>query len=530
LDNTVNTESGIAKNPFPNYKFLFAMMRVADSKYKDDAAHAEWDIINILKPAGFSQISTLYEKEGDSPSQYSCTDPLNEENFNKYLCGTDILITHGHGGTTREVWHDDNHNEIVDDGEVNKVRVFILKDLLNTQSNILLWIDNGCENIKSATSEQHYNSLDWPKWYEGRTVWHWNEDNWVSADDALRAGIISVAVGSTAISSYGIDASVLALLISYHRTIGEWLDFSAKEKYATVDSDSYLLKNWKEYYLRFNILGDPSFSLFDDSLTICADMTPPTIQITSPSDNSISNNPEITISGTVSDAGSGIKRVEINSNSATCTNNFFSVPVKLKEGENIITVKVVDKADNETTTTLNIVCDTAVPQILIGSPDENRIVNAETISVSGSVLDENIDTVTVNGKIVEVDTSNKFFTVIKLQEGKNLITIITIDKAGNKSTKIITITYQKQTVITLQPDNAYMTVNGVSQEIDPGRGTKPVIIPEWSRTVVPIRAIVEALGGTIGWDGTERKVTINFKGTVIELWIDMSTGITIQGQ
>ena len=75
-------------------------------------------------------------------------------------------------------------------------------------------------------------------------------------------------------------------------------------------------------------------------------------------------------------------------------------------------------------------------------------------------------------------------------------------------------------VITLQPDNPYMTVNEVSQEIDPGRGTKPVIIPKWSRTVVPIRAIVEALGGTIVWNGAERKVTINFNGTVIELWID----------
>ena len=75
-------------------------------------------------------------------------------------------------------------------------------------------------------------------------------------------------------------------------------------------------------------------------------------------------------------------------------------------------------------------------------------------------------------------------------------------------------------VIILQPGNPYMTVNGIMQEIDPGRGTKPVIIPKWGRTVVPIRAIVEALGGTIGWDGTERKVTINFEGTTIELWID----------
>ncbi len=75
-------------------------------------------------------------------------------------------------------------------------------------------------------------------------------------------------------------------------------------------------------------------------------------------------------------------------------------------------------------------------------------------------------------------------------------------------------------IIILNPDNPYMTVNGIKQEIDPGRGTTPVIIKEWGRTVVPIRAIVEALGGTIDWDGNTRKVTINFKDTTIELWID----------
>jgi len=39
----------------------------------------------------------------------------------------------------------------------------------------------------------------------------------------------------------------------------------------------------------------------------------------------------------------------------------------------------------------------------------------------------------------------------------------------------------------------------------------------------PIRAIIEALGGTIGWDGTERKVTIILKDTTIELWIGKNT-------
>jgi len=79
---------------------------------------------------------------------------------------------------------------------------------------------------------------------------------------------------------------------------------------------------------------------------------------------------------------------------------------------------------------------------------------------------------------------------------------------------------KKSTIITFQIGNPNIIVNGISQEIDPGRGTKPVIIPQWSRTVVPIRAIVEALGGIISWDGIARKVIINLKETVIELWID----------
>jgi len=76
------------------------------------------------------------------------------------------------------------------------------------------------------------------------------------------------------------------------------------------------------------------------------------------------------------------------------------------------------------------------------------------------------------------------------------------------------------TTIILYVGNPMMYINGVEQEIDPGRGTTPVIIPKWGRTIVPIRAIVESLGGTISWDNNERKVTINFKDVLIELQID----------
>ncbi len=71
-------------------------------------------------------------------------------------------------------------------------------------------------------------------------------------------------------------------------------------------------------------------------------------------------------------------------------------------------------------------------------------------------------------------------------------------------------------VIKLWVGNPNMSVNGVMQPID-AQGTKPVIVE--SRTFVPIRAIIEALGGTVEWEATTKKVSIFFGNNVLELWI-----------
>lgn len=84
------------------------------------------------------------------------------------------------------------------------------------------------------------------------------------------------------------------------------------------------------------------------------------------------------------------------------------------------------------------------------------------------------------------------------------------------SNHTISATFEKQvtqTTIILQIGNSNFTVNGVSNTLD-----SPPIIKN-SRTLLPIRAVVEALGGTVGWDATERKVTVSLGSTTIELWI-----------
>ena len=61
----------------------------------------------------------------------------------------------------------------------------------------------------------------------------------------------------------------------------------------------------------------------------------------------------------------------------------------------------------------------------------------------------------------------------------------------------------------------YMYVNFEKQEIDPGRGTTAVIVQE--RTLIPIRAVMEAIGGVVTWNEAEKKVTINVDGILVEL-------------
>jgi hypothetical protein len=77
LSNTVNLQKTELKK-----KALLAMMKMESGK-SDYAEEGEKLIINILKPASFT--TTLYEKEGNNASIYSCTAPLNNKNFVIYF-------------------------------------------------------------------------------------------------------------------------------------------------------------------------------------------------------------------------------------------------------------------------------------------------------------------------------------------------------------------------------------------------------------------------------------------------------------
>ncbi|MBB6214506.1 hypothetical protein HNQ80_000586 [Anaerosolibacter carboniphilus] len=75
--------------------------------------------------------------------------------------------------------------------------------------------------------------------------------------------------------------------------------------------------------------------------------------------------------------------------------------------------------------------------------------------------------------------------------------------------------------IVLEVGSKYMFVSGQRKEIDPGKGTTMTI--KNGRTFLPIRAVIESMGGEVAWDASDKRVSIYLKNNKIYLWIGSKT-------
>lgn len=129
--------------------------------------------------------------------------------------------------------------------------------------------------------------------------------------------------------------------------------------------------------------------------------------------------------------------------------------------------------------------------------------------------------------IAELVTSESFIDV-NVGAGKTYYyTIAEISAAGTAGESSETVmavapetlnsieTKGKKGFILMTIDDPKMSVNGEIREIDPGRGTTPVVVN--GRTLVPIRSIVEAIGGKVGWNEAARQVSIDYSGRHVEM-------------
>lgn len=79
----------------------------------------------------------------------------------------------------------------------------------------------------------------------------------------------------------------------------------------------------------------------------------------------------------------------------------------------------------------------------------------------------------------------------------------------------------KNPEMTLQLNNPKMQVGKISKPIDKDNPVSPITYKD--RTMIPIRAVMEEMGGKVSYDDANQKITIDVQGRKIELWVGMRT-------
>ncbi|MBU5614535.1 Ig-like domain-containing protein [Geomonas azotofigens] len=151
------------------------------------------------------------------------------------------------------------------------------------------------------------------------------------------------------------------------------------------------------------------------------------------------------------------------------------------EGSNTFYAFAKDAAGNvsvgkSATVTVTIpapTADTTNPTLVVSTLADGSYTNKVTLNISGSATDAGgLQSLTINGQAVTVNTDGSFSAAVTLVTGANVITVVAVDQAGNAQSDVRTITFDPTApvlAITAPGDNSdsaqsYVTVTGTIDE------------------------------------------------------------------
>lgn len=202
--------------------------------------------------------------------------------------------------------------------------------------------------------------------------------------------------------------------------------------------------------------------------------------ITSPTDGFFTNQGSVIVEG--KSAPTTAVKIFNNGKEATAVqtdqNGKFAAEVQLNEGENLFTAKAsTNSGTTDPSAPVKVVYDKTKPKLFIDKPVNNFKSNKEAVTVEGTVSDQHLDWVKVNGQVAEV-TNGKYSHRILLSEGVNTINVIAQDKAGNatKESVVVDAKLTAPSVKNLQPaaDKYLKSGETVKVEFDSEVGLKAV--------------------------------------------------------
>src|SRR6266700_2280599 len=198
------------------------------------------------------------------------------------------------------------------------------------------------------------------------------------------------------------------------------------------------------------VATDAAGNATTDTRSVTLDTHPPALAVTAPTDGLITKQTPVTVSGTVTDATP--VTVDVNGVPLPVDGaGVFTGQVPLAEGANPLTVTAHDAATNTATVVRIVTLDTQAPAIAVTQPADGDIINAASVTTTGTVTDATASTLTVNGNPAPLGGGGAFSVEVPLAPNANTITYAATDAAGNSATQSITVTRRTSN---LPPDPA----------------------------------------------------------------------------
>ncbi|HDH63404.1 MAG TPA: hypothetical protein ENF66_01765, partial [Firmicutes bacterium] len=251
---------------------------------------------------------------------------------------------------------------------------------------------------------------------------------------------------------------------------------------------SYVTPNLKEGNHTFSVKAKDEAGNESEVLTytFIVDITPPELEVTSPQDGTLAKDKLIDVTGkTEPNIKVDVNGIIVNSDSQ----GNFTASYSLNEGDNLLTIKAIDKAGNETVKKIHV---TYKPRTIIRLQIGNlmAVVNDETVMLDLAPFIENGRTLVPLRFVAET-----FGAEVGWDPVEERITITLGDK-----------------VVVLWIGRKEALINGERYYLDVP--PKVIEIPEigGGRTVVPLRFVSEAFGAKVEWDPELQIITITYPG------------------
>jgi hypothetical protein len=200
--------------------------------------------------------------------------------------------------------------------------------------------------------------------------------------------------------------------------------------------------------------------------------------------------------------------------------------ISLQEGMNKLEAIVMDGSGKQAMVSMTVMADSHGPIVTLDMPVPEK-TTFRTLTLSGNVQDlgSGVRGLTVNGEMCVADAAGRFSAAVGLTRGMNEVVIEAVDNLGNTTSQTFAVTYggtatapsSIHAVLTI--GSMDMEVNGMTRKMDAAPFIKD------GRTLLPIRALIEALGGSVQWNASTRTATVMLGSRTVALTIGSTTAL-----